>query len=85
MRHHGLSKSPPLEPGPPSFHTELLTSLKKLLEVGILYDMYGFKILKMNKKDKNMKRFMWVCKVWLWKDIVVVLTLLLLPLKSFTQ
>lgn len=28
-----------------------------------------------------MKRFMWVCKVWLWKDIVVALTLLLLPNK----
>lgn len=52
--------------------------------MGILYDMYGFKINIKNAKRK-MRRFMWVCKVWLWKDIVVVLTLLLLPLKSFTQ
>lgn len=41
---------------PPSFHTELLTSLKKLLEVGILYDMYGFKILKMNKKREKYEK-----------------------------
>lgn len=49
VRRHRLPETPSLQLGPPS-HVELLISLKKLLEVGILYDLYGFKILKMKKK-----------------------------------
>lgn len=37
------------------------------------------------KKKKVLEGYLWVCEIWLWKDIVVVLTLLLLPFKSFTQ
>lgn len=37
------------------------------------------------KKKINLEGNLWVCEIWLWKDIVVVLTLLSLPFNSFTQ